>query len=151
MASLLTSFKPKRRWMQVSLRTVLVLVTLLCVALSVWIVPLERKRRAVAAIEALDGSVTYQQATTVHLEGLTSLEFLYLNNTQVSDAGLIHLRRLSGLRAIDLQGTRITDAGLDHLQGITNPQWIWLDHSQVTNTGVARLRQAIPRCGITGP
>ena len=41
MASLLTRLKAKRRWMQLSLRTVLVLVTLLCVALSVWVVPAE--------------------------------------------------------------------------------------------------------------
>src|SRR5215469_3129191 len=60
MASLLTKVKPKRRWMQVSLRTVLVLVTLLCVALSVWVVPAERQRRAVKAIEALGGTVSYE-------------------------------------------------------------------------------------------
>ena len=51
MASLLAKLKPKRRWMQVSLRTVHALVTLLCVALSMWIVPAERQRRAVAAIQ----------------------------------------------------------------------------------------------------
>ena len=33
MARLLTKLKPTRRWMQLSLQTVLVLVTLLCVAL----------------------------------------------------------------------------------------------------------------------
>jgi hypothetical protein len=49
MASPPTKPKSKRRWAQVSLRTVLVLVTLLCVALSLWVVPAERQRRAVAA------------------------------------------------------------------------------------------------------
>lgn len=56
-----TKPKPKRRWIQVSLRTVLALVTLLCVVLSVCVVPAERQRRAVAAIEALGGIVTYME------------------------------------------------------------------------------------------
>jgi hypothetical protein len=34
MANLLTVLLPKRRWMQLSLRTVLVVVTLLCLALD---------------------------------------------------------------------------------------------------------------------
>ena len=49
----------RRRWLQFSIRTLLVLVTLLCVALSLWIVPAERQRRAVEAIEKLGGIVFY--------------------------------------------------------------------------------------------
>jgi hypothetical protein len=41
----------KRRWMQFSLRTGFIIVTMLCVALSMWVVAAERQRRAVAAIE----------------------------------------------------------------------------------------------------
>lgn len=59
MPNQITKAKPKRRWLQFSIRTVLVLVTLLCVALSLWVVPAERQRRAVAAIEALDGTVYF--------------------------------------------------------------------------------------------
>ena len=47
-----TQTKPKRRWLQFSIRTVLLLVTLLCVGLSLWVAPAERQRRAVAAIDA---------------------------------------------------------------------------------------------------
>ena len=41
MASLITKLTLKRRWVQVSLRSVLMLVTLLCVALSMRVVPAE--------------------------------------------------------------------------------------------------------------
>lgn len=57
--ALFTKLKPKWRWLQFSMRTVLVVVGVLCVALSLWVVPAERQRRAVAAIEAPDGSVFY--------------------------------------------------------------------------------------------
>jgi hypothetical protein len=59
MANSLTKLKPKWRCLQFSLRTVLMLVTLLCLALSMWGVPAERQRRAVAAIEAVGGTVRY--------------------------------------------------------------------------------------------
>lgn len=52
--------KPKRRWLQFSIRTVLLVVSLLCVALAVWVVPAERQRWTVAAIEKLDGDVGYR-------------------------------------------------------------------------------------------
>ena len=40
MTDTLPKTKPKRRWLQFSMRTVLVIVTLLCVALGLWIAPL---------------------------------------------------------------------------------------------------------------
>jgi hypothetical protein len=51
--------KSKRHWLQFSMRNVLLCVTLLCVALSVWVMPHEQQRRAVATIESLGGRVTY--------------------------------------------------------------------------------------------
>src|SRR5579863_1320552 len=59
MSDQLTKLKPKWRWLQFSSRTMLAAVTVLCVCLSTWIVPAERKRRTVAAIEAIGGHVTY--------------------------------------------------------------------------------------------
>ena len=51
--------RSRRRWFQFSIRTVLVVVTVLCVALSLWVVPAERQRRAVEAIEKRGGIVFY--------------------------------------------------------------------------------------------
>lgn len=53
--------------MQFSLRMMLVLVTVLCVALSIWIVPAERQRRAVAAIVAHDGTVYEEEVDETFL------------------------------------------------------------------------------------
>ena len=56
---LLTKLKPNHRSVQVSPRTLLVLVTVLCIALSMWVLPAERQRRAVAAIKLIGGEVGY--------------------------------------------------------------------------------------------
>jgi hypothetical protein len=134
MGSLVTKLTPKRRWVQVSLRTVLVLVTVLCVALSLWVVPAERQRRAVAAIRALGGNISYGKEVA-------------------SDT---FLRRwlqayLLEVKIVDLDATQVTDAGLVHLQGLTSLRELRLARTQVTNGGVTRLRQALPNCQIAGP
>ncbi|HUY92471.1 MAG TPA: leucine-rich repeat domain-containing protein [Pirellulales bacterium] len=170
--------KPIRRCLQFSLATMFVFVTLLCAALAIWVVPAERQRRAVAAIEALGGFVDYvdNQATSesfpvaflrerlprayldeveyvrldnsqvtdaglAHLEGLTGLQSLSLDNTQITDAGLARLQELTGLQTLWLDNTPITDAGLAHLEGLTGLQSLWLDNTQITDAGLAQLKR----------
>ncbi|MGH7134315.1 MAG: hypothetical protein ACREHD_01160, partial [Pirellulales bacterium] len=107
MADLLTKLRPKRRWVQFSLRTGILLVTLLCVALSLWVVPAERQRRAVAAIEGLGG------------------QFEYVENEAPRETFLVtFLRRwlppdyFNEVELVALDDSQVTDAGLAHLQGL---------------------------------
>jgi hypothetical protein len=156
MARLLTTLKPTRRWMQLSLRTVLVLVTLLCVALSLWVVPAERQRRAVAAIEELGGGVSYAESAASERFPVTFLRrwlppdyfdeiaFVNLSYTQVTDAGLVHLQGLTGLQILGVYNTHVTDAGLAHLEGLTGLQRVSLSSTQVTDAGLVHLQ------GLTG-
>jgi hypothetical protein len=143
----------KRRWVQLSLRTVLLLVTLLCVALSLWVVPAERQRRAVAAIEPLGGSVTYAPAQAADqaspitflrrwlpMDYFHAVTLVAFSNAKDTDAGLAHLQGLTGLQAIDLSGTRVTDVGLAHLQGLTGLQALWLNGTKVTDAGLDHLQ-----------
>ena len=51
-----------------------------------------------------------------HLECLTSLRFLYLNETGVTDAGLKHLRTMKKLEELRLENTRVTNAGEERLR-----------------------------------
>ena len=51
-----------------------------------------------------------------HLKSLTSLRWLSLDNTQVTDAGLEHLKDLTNLGDLDLRGTQVTDAGVKKLE-----------------------------------
>ena len=52
----------------------------------------------------------------MHLKGLTKLEYLDLNGTKVTDAGLVHLEGLTKLEELHLVGTKVTDAGVKQLQ-----------------------------------
>ena len=52
----------------------------------------------------------------MHLGGLTELIWLYLNGTEVGDAGLAHLEGLTRLGFLILSDTEVTDAGVEKLQ-----------------------------------
>ena len=83
------------------------------------------------------------------LSGLTGLQQLGLNETQVSDAGLEHLKGLTSLQFLNLNDTQVTDAGLEHLQGLTNLQDLRLHHTQFTLDGVRQLQEVLPKCKIS--
>jgi hypothetical protein len=71
--------------------------------------------------------------------GLTRLETLSLDRTQITDAGLIHVSRLLKLRGLILEGDQVTDAGLRHLKPMRQLAVLNLRDTQV---GVVR---ALPR------
>lgn len=159
--------RSRRRWFQFSIRMLLVVVTLLCVALSMWVVPAERQRRAVEAFEKLGGHVFYvgeQTASDSIPKSLLTLRRwlprVYFNEVievhlihciEVTDDDLVHLRELTGLQELWLPNTSVTDAGLDHLQGLTGLQYLHLGGTQITDAGAAELRKALPNCEIVGP
>jgi len=69
-------------------------------------------------LEKLPDTVVLQMAnpdvtdeTLKHLQGLSRLRELDLNDTQVTDAGLKLVAQLPALQQLRLRGTRITDAG----------------------------------------
>src|ERR1700744_5790634 len=115
---------------QSSLRLMLAVLTALCIALSLWLVPVERQRRAVKAIEAGGGRVRY-----VWRSPQTSKSFLrrwlpqdYVDDveevlldrrTRVTHDAVAQLEALPKLRYLWLADSRITDSGLLHLQGLT--------------------------------
>lgn len=166
MASLLTKLKLKRRWLQVSLRTMLVLVTLLCVALSIWVVPAERQRRAVAGINSLGAHVRYRNVTsttkrterfpkTILRRWLPRDFFDRVDEVHLPDAPdflppeqteavLIHVERLTDLLELRAYGTPVTDAGLVHVQGLTHLQVLDLEATRISDAGLFHLR------GMTG-
>ena len=156
MKGTLTKLKPKRRWLQVSLRTMLLLVTLLCVALATWVVPLERRRRAVEAIKALGGTVIFVSETRnesfpmgLLLQRLPDayveeVGYVLLSDTEITDSGLANVQGLTGLLGLSLDNTQVTDAGLAHLQGLTALRELSINNARVTDSGLAHLH------GLTG-
>jgi hypothetical protein len=60
----------------------------------------------------------------------------------------VHLRGLPELNYLDLDGTRVTDAGLAHLVGLSNVSNLRRHGTKVTDVGVKALNQALPALTI---
>ena len=164
--------KPKLRWYQYSLRTLLVFVTLCaipCSWLGVKLREAKQQREVVAAIEKLGGQVAWLESSRpAWLRSLLgddpSVFGVYLDNTQITDAGLEQLKALNqlqhmhffraevataglerrkwlnSLESMNLANTKATDAGLANLKGLTQLQWLDLQQTKVTDAGLENLK-----------
>ncbi len=151
--------KPRRRWLRFSLRTLLIVVTVLSVPLG-WIGwRLGQERATITLIEEMGGSVSFnsiakrgwweestdkwfgkrvrwvdlrntQVSELSPLAELKSLEHLWLHNTQVSD--LSPLAELKNLETLYLYNTPVSD--LSPLAELKS-----LERLQLRNTPVSDL------------
>ncbi len=76
-----------------------------------------------------------------HLVGLPNLEELYLERTNITDAGLEYVSRISSLRKLDLWLTKVTDEGLKHLAALEKLESLRLWETPITGTGFAHLTE----------
>ncbi|HVX15349.1 MAG TPA: hypothetical protein VHC22_29435 [Pirellulales bacterium] len=144
-----------------SLRLVLVAVTVACIALGASMMPVERRRRAVQAIQAVGGEtgVWHEQTASetfpitllrrwlpadyfdeVWDVRLTSNHASLVDETRVTDELLAQMEPLSRLRWLLLDNARITDEGLVHLERLTDLEVLSLSDTQVTDAGLAHLQ-----------
>ncbi len=86
-------------------------------------------------------------AKRLHLEELTQLEYLFLDELG-SDALLADLKGLTRLKHLELCGATITDAGLQHLRALTKLEWLDVRDTKVTDVAVSDLQRALPNCEI---
>ena len=145
--------KPRPRWLRFSLRTMLIMVTLLSIGPGWFVHRGERQRRAVAAVEEMGGKVAYD-ATALYwvveevggLRGWLPRNYFFnvtmvnLSETRATDASLAHIKKLPHVRYLDLSGTDVTDRGLLQLQGLTKLESVKLEYMQVTDAGLPQLQ-----------
>ena len=117
------------RWRQISVRTLLLLVTLIAVCLGLHVRRTAKQRSVVHEIRQLGGSVTYAPeyygTNPVRIPSwlVSSLgqDFFYrvtcvdLNRTNVTDDSLAILSNLPHIKVLMLHETPITDLGVPHL------------------------------------
>jgi len=75
-----------------------------------------------------------------YLQTFSTLQWLRLDNTSVTDAGLKRLTHLKNLQELNLSHTQVTDAGLEYLKGLTALQRLSLDGTQTTDAGLEYLK-----------
>ncbi len=159
----MTTLKPRLRWFQYSLRSLLVLMVLVSIGMSWFAVKMQRARKqkeAVEAIKKLGGEIQYdyevRQAGNplprvppgpAWLRNLLGDDFFasavgVFFPPSVTDAGLEHLKGLRQLQRLGLSGTQVSDAGLERLKGLTQLLGLsFYNSTQVSDAGLAYLNR----------
>jgi hypothetical protein len=57
---------------------------------------------------------------------------------------MAHLRDLKALEFLAINRTRVSDAGLDRLRGLTNLKEIWVSDSAISDEGWSRFQAGMP-------
>jgi len=162
-----TNTKPRRRWLQFSLKTLLALVVLLSLPLAWLGSKLDHKRReseAVTAIEKLNAWVEYDWSAKSDTEApgpnwlrrwlgndffATVKRVTFRTGNDLTDAELVHFERLNGVKELNLQDAYVTNAGVFRLAQLKAMRVLKLEGTHVTAVGVAELRKALPDCEIS--
>ena len=164
--------KPKLRWYQYQLRSLLVLIVVLCLGFG-WLGGKIRRivseKRAAPLIQAMGGRILYgivespnfrtklqdemSYTADESLRKMLSIDHSFANwvdldDTDVADEDFDVLDGLSYLEYLSLNNTQITDAGLPHLYKFEYLQIVDLRNTQVTTEGVDKLKLALPKCEI---
>ena len=150
-----------RRFLQFSLRALLVFVLLVSLGMSWLAVKLEKARRqkeAVEAIERAGGFAKYDYQFHDHklialsaespapkwARALLGDDFFHDVTvmglrSSAGDDEAIYLTRLTALEVLFLTESQITDAGLEHLKGMTKLGLLCLSDTQVTDAGLTNI------------
>jgi serine/threonine protein kinase len=83
------------------------------------------------------------------LENVTSLRYLYINGTKITDDQLVHLHSMRTSSTLNLSETNISDAGLKHLESIKSLNRLLLTKTPLTEEAVQKLQTARPDLRIT--
>ncbi|MCH7493256.1 leucine-rich repeat domain-containing protein, partial [bacterium] len=148
--------KPRRRWLQYSLRTFFVLLTVFGVSLGVVVFRAHEQRRVVESVGEMGGTVGYDCQRNangrmiyaeppgpkwlVELIGVDYFQEVSLVGLPVAqDSDLTSLAKLTNLRVLSLQDTQVSD--LNPLTKLMSLEELWLNGSkQVSDlTPLAKL------------
>lgn len=152
-----TTTPRRRRFLRVSLRTLLVLLTIGCVWLGWKVNKAQKQRAAVAWVEEMGGEVgyeyigdSYDPPARAWLEDFIGVDFflsvdtVFLYNSSVSD--LTPLARFPNLTYLAIIDTNVTDA--KPLLTLKRLKHLYLDGSSISKKDLSMLKDALPYCRI---
>jgi hypothetical protein len=140
----------RRRWFQFSLRTFLIVITLVGFG-GAWLgMQLQQKRRHEAVVKEIvrsGGRVYFLHAEEVPawkewLFGSYAVKTfdLVLHNTDDPDSLLSQMQGMN-LFSLKLSSTEVTDDGLTHLIRLTSLKCLYLSNTQITDAGLTHLEK----------
>jgi hypothetical protein len=159
MTSLLS--KPFSRF-RFGLRAFFALVTALCLCLSFVVHRAEKQRRAVQAIEAMGGTVWYEdepiyalnllrrakikqlddhhdQITRHYLHAVTEVR---LEDAAINDETLRQISSLTTIKVLELDRTNVTDEGMSLVSSLPELRSLSLANTKITDAGLVWLKNA---------
>ena len=153
-------FRRPRRWfVQISLRTFFVLLTIGCITLAVISKRARDQRMAVDRVLALRGFVMYdyeeaaQRASiakpippgwpwlrrAIGQEYFQTVVSVKLDNTKVTDEDLLLIGKLPRLHTLSLNFTQVSDEGLAHVRNCRQLNYLGLAETKVTGEGLVHV------------
>ena len=151
--------KPKRRWLNYSLRTALLALTVLCIWLGLIVNRVNKQKQAIAWVREHGGTALYDfqwnergfitngeppgpdwLRERVGIDYFADVAYVSLDKPEISDVDA--LAPLTEVRALYLRGTTVSD--LSPLAKMTKMQQMDLSHTQVSDlsplAGMQRLQ-----------
>jgi hypothetical protein len=146
----------RRRWLRYSMRTLLVVVTLLCIWLGLVVSRAERQRQTVAALRAMNAQVFYdtpllnpggQPANWRWLRSWIGDDYFdditYVSVRHGGDDDLLRrIADLRGLTRLDVHGLLVTDEGLVPIAQLPKLEILAVFTQEVTDDGMRILARA---------
>ena len=151
----LATSRSKRRWVSFSLRTLLIVMTLVCIAIAWKMNRVRNLRRAMAEAQRLGASITYvhelDAAPPVEPPGpkwlrrivgddfFVEVEQIQLENDEVNDDTIALIAHLPSIHSLIVRSNGITDKGLVSLAEANELVALELTSANVTASGYANL------------
>ena len=135
------------------MRTLFVLMTLVCVVIGTWAVyvnPYRRQLASLAVVNRLQGNSARAPAdgpqwqrwlvtTFLGREAFVQVTDVHLNGKEVNDESLRALGGLTELRKLSLDYTPITDEGIAVVRSMPKLQDLSLRYTKITDRGAAEI------------
>jgi hypothetical protein len=151
------SDNPKRRWLQFSLRTFVIVISLLAAWLGYISFRAREQREVVARVTELGGKFEYDYQTgknpqktppgwpwlrrLVGDEYFQDVAVVHLDDTKVSDADLRLICKLRRAKKLSLNRTEVSDEGLVSIRRMSQLNHLGLMRTKVTTEGICALPQ----------
>jgi hypothetical protein len=141
----------RRRWLQFSLRTLLIAVLILSLPLSWFAGKMQRARRQARTVQAIrrEGSVSYEweahhreRPWMCRLFGddlVSPIIVVCLFDSAATDATLAQIEEFTALRELQICNGTVSDDGLKHLGCLASLTHLTIVNSPITNQGMTHL------------
>jgi hypothetical protein len=145
--------KQRMRWYQLSLRSLLIGITVFAVW-GGWLANRARQQaRSIMAVRRRDGDL-YTFTGPDWIRRIVGERYFVkvvgvnLCRGDVEDNALKHLNGLRHMHGLRIRSHNITDRGLEHLSDLSNLQSLELYGTQVTDEGIKKLKRELPRLQV---